>query len=78
MTFGRADAGEEVGPVEGQEQRNRVSQDGGAVTLNCYRDDRLPDDCVRVATANAATVQLGAAFGRLNVERLASTAEVER
>ena len=61
-----------------QGDRVRVSQDGGAVTLNCYRDDRLPDDCVRVATANAATVQLGAAFGRLNVERLASTAEVER
>ena len=56
----------------------RVSQGGGEVVLECQRDDRLPDDCVRIATANAATLQLGAAYGRLNVERLANTVEVNR
>ena len=60
-----------------QGERVRVSQSGGEVILECQRDDRLPDNCVRIATANAATLQLGAAYGRLDVERLASAAEVD-
>jgi NADH-quinone oxidoreductase subunit G len=56
----------------------RVTQDDGAVILTCHRDDRLPADCVRIATANAATVHLGAAYGSLTVEPAVSAAEVNR
>jgi NADH-quinone oxidoreductase subunit G len=32
-------------------------------------DTGLPDDCVRVAAAHAATANLGALFGAITVER---------
>ncbi|KPK35595.1 MAG: NADH dehydrogenase [Betaproteobacteria bacterium SG8_40] len=57
--------------------RVRVSQDGGEAILTVARDDRLPDGCVRVAAANAATSQLGSPFGTVSVERLAAVAEVD-
>jgi NADH-quinone oxidoreductase subunit G len=59
-----------------QGDRVRVAQDGGEAILICQRDDRLPDDCVRVAAATEATMQLGAAYGALQVERLSTSAEV--
>jgi len=61
-----------------QNERVRVTQDGGEAILACQCDDRLPEDCVRIAAANAATTQLGSAYGLLNVERLANTAEITR
>jgi NADH-quinone oxidoreductase subunit G len=54
----------------------RVTQDGGEAILVCQRDDRLPDDCVRVAAANEATMQLGAPYAALTVERVSGTAEI--
>ncbi len=57
--------------------RVRVSQDGGEAILAVARDDRLPDGCVRVAAANAATSQLGAPFGAISVERLVAEVGVE-
>ncbi len=57
-------------------QRVRVTQDGGEAILACQRDDRLPDDCVRVAAANDATMHLGAPYAALTVERVSMTAEV--
>ncbi len=56
--------------------RVRVTQDGGEAILICQRDDRLPDDCVRVAAANEATVQLGAPYAGLTVERVCSSGEI--
>ena len=57
--------------------RVRISQDGGEAILAVARDDRLPDGCVRVAAASAATSQLGTSCGAVRLERLASAAEVE-
>ena len=54
----------------------RVTQDGGEAILVCQRDDRLPDDCVRVAAANEATMQLGAPCAAVTVERVSGTAEI--
>jgi NADH-quinone oxidoreductase subunit G len=41
----------------------------GTVTLAAALDAGLPDDCVRVAAAHAATAGLGAMFANLTVER---------
>ena len=57
-------------------QRIRVRQDGGEAILVCQRDDRLPDDCVRIAAANDAAMRLGAPYAALSVEHVSSTAEV--
>jgi NADH-quinone oxidoreductase subunit G len=32
-------------------------------------DERLPDDCVRIAAAHPATAELGAMFGSLSLEK---------
>jgi NADH-quinone oxidoreductase subunit G len=56
--------------------RVRVSQHGGEAVLDFDRDDRLPGRCVRVATANEAAAQLGAAFDALTVERVAARSVV--
>jgi len=40
-----------------------------SVRLAAELDDRLPDDCVRIAAAHASTASLGAMFGELTVER---------
>ena len=57
-------------------QRVRIWQDGGEAFLICQRDDRLPDDCVRVAAANEATTNLGAPHAALTVERSTSAEEI--
>jgi NADH-quinone oxidoreductase subunit G len=40
-----------------------------SVRLAAELDDKLPDDCVRIAAAHASTASLGAMFGELTVER---------
>jgi NADH-quinone oxidoreductase subunit G len=47
----------------------RVKLDGGEAVLAATLDAGLPDDCVRVAAAHAATANLGALFGAITVER---------
>jgi len=51
----------------------RVRQDRGEAVLGAALDDRLPDDCVRVAAAHASTAGLGAMFGVLTLQK--ATAE---
>jgi NADH-quinone oxidoreductase subunit G len=46
-----------------------VRQGEGAAKLTAVLDDKLPDDCVRVAAAHASTAALGAMFGSLGVEK---------
>jgi len=64
-----------VGVAAGQKIRVGATMDptagtsGGTVTLTVQFDAGLPDGCVRVATAHAATVGLGAMFANLTVER---------
>ena len=35
-------------------------------------DDKLPDNCVRVAAGHAATANLGAMFGVVTLQRMAT------
>ena len=56
-----AGAGEEV----------RLLQGEGSVVLKAAQDDKLPDNCVRVAAGHPRTASLGSMFGELTVERMA-------
>ncbi len=47
-----------------------VRQGEGEARLAAALDERLPDDCVRVAAAHPSTAGLGAMFGALTVEKL--------
>jgi len=51
-----------------QGQAVRVRQGGGEAEVNAACDDRLPQDCVRLAAAHAATSKLGPMSGELSVE----------
>jgi NADH-quinone oxidoreductase subunit G len=55
-----------LGVAEGQPVR--VTQAGGEARLPAALDDRLPDECVRIAAAHAATAALGPMFGAVQVE----------
>jgi NADH-quinone oxidoreductase subunit G len=46
-----------------------VRQGGGAARLPAALDDKLPDDCVRVAAAHPSTAGLGAMFGSLELAK---------
>jgi len=46
-----------------------VRQDGGSARLAAALDDRLPDDCVRIAAAHASTAGLGPMFGSVELEK---------
>ena len=46
-----------------------VRQGSGAATLAAALDDKLPEDCVRVAAAHVSTAGLAAMFGSLGVEK---------
>ena len=46
-----------------------VRQGSGSAKLPAGLDDKLPDDCVRVAAAHASTAVLGAMFGHLSLEK---------
>jgi NADH-quinone oxidoreductase subunit G len=48
-----------------------VKQSAGQAKLAVGLDERLPDDCVRVAAAHASTAALGPMFGSVTVERAA-------
>ena len=48
----------------------RVRQGEGSAKLAAALDDRLPDDCVRIAAAHAATAALGPMFGAVQLERI--------
>ena len=48
----------------------RLRQDSGEAVLSAALDERLPDDCVRVAAAHASTARLGAMFGVLTLEKV--------
>ncbi|MGH8599136.1 MAG: molybdopterin-dependent oxidoreductase, partial [Burkholderiales bacterium] len=50
----------------------RVVQDDGEALLPFAIDDRLPDNCVRIACAHPATAQLGDALGTVTLERVAA------
>ncbi len=45
-----------------------VKQGHGQVTLAAAQDDKLPDDCVRVAAGHPSTAGLGAMFGAVTLE----------
>ncbi|MFA7240336.1 MAG: NADH-quinone oxidoreductase subunit NuoG [Sulfuricellaceae bacterium] len=47
----------------------KVSQGEGSATLMAGRDDKLPDDCVRVAAGHPLTANLGGLFDEIKVER---------
>ncbi|MGH8756577.1 MAG: molybdopterin-dependent oxidoreductase, partial [Burkholderiales bacterium] len=49
----------------------RLTQDGGFAMLEARRDDTLPQNCVRAASAHPLTAELGAMFGEITVERAA-------
>jgi NADH-quinone oxidoreductase subunit G len=46
-----------------------VKQNAGQARLGVGLDERLPDDCVRVAAAHASTAALGPMFGAVTLER---------
>jgi NADH-quinone oxidoreductase subunit G len=48
-----------------------VKQNAGQARLGVALDDRLPDDCVRVAAAHRSTAALGPMFGTVTLERAA-------
>ncbi|MBI2314219.1 MAG: NADH-quinone oxidoreductase subunit G [Betaproteobacteria bacterium] len=52
--------------------RVRLAQNGGETTLHAGCDDRLPDNCIRVAAAHPLTAALGALFGTVSAERAMS------
>ncbi len=47
-----------------------LKQGDGEARLTAARDDKLPADCVRVASAHPLTAALGGMFGEIVVERL--------
>ena len=48
-----------------------VSQQGGQARLKADLDERVPDDCVRIAAAHPTTAGLGPMFGAVLVEKSA-------
>ncbi|HTM61634.1 MAG TPA: molybdopterin-dependent oxidoreductase, partial [Burkholderiales bacterium] len=49
-----------------------VKQGSGQARLAVGLDDRLPDQCVRIAAGHASTAALGPMFGSVTLERIAS------
>jgi NADH-quinone oxidoreductase subunit G len=56
-----------LGLAEGQPLLARMG--AAPARLAAVLDERLPDDCVRIATAHPATADLGAMFGSLSLEK---------
>ena len=46
-----------------------VKQGEGEARLMAARDDKLPDDCVRIAAAHPITAKLGSMFGAVSLEK---------
>ena len=59
-----------LGLADGQPVR--VRQGEGSAKLAAALDDRLPDDCVRIAAAHGSTAPLGPMFGSVQVEKLSA------
>jgi NADH-quinone oxidoreductase subunit G len=49
-----------------------VKQNGGEAGLAAALDDKLPDDCVRIAAGHPSTAALGAPFAALTLEKITS------
>jgi NADH-quinone oxidoreductase subunit G len=56
-----------LGLAEGQAVLARMQ--AGPARLKAALDDKLPDDCVRIAAAHESTADLGAMFGAVSLER---------
>jgi len=56
-----------LGLADGQPVLARMQ--AGPARLKAALDDRLPDDCVRIAAAHASTADLGPMFGALSLEK---------
>jgi NADH-quinone oxidoreductase subunit G len=54
----------------------RVRQQGGEAIVPVAVDERLPEDCIRLAAARLETAALGAMFGTLTAERVAGEQKV--
>ncbi len=48
----------------------RIKQGDGVVQLEAAQDDKLPANCVRIASAHPRTIGLGAMFGKIIIEKL--------
>ena len=57
-----------LGVADGQPVR--VRQGEGSARLAAALDERLPDDCARIAAAHASTAALGPMFGAVQLERI--------
>jgi NADH-quinone oxidoreductase subunit G len=49
-----------------------VRKDGGEAGLAVALDDKLPDECVRIAAGHPASAALGSPFGTLTLEKITS------
>lgn len=58
---------ESLGVIAGEQVK--VTQGEESVRLEVALDEKLPDNCVRVASAHPMTVALGALFGEIQVEK---------
>jgi NADH-quinone oxidoreductase subunit G len=47
-----------------------VQQGDGSVVMKASQDDKLPDNCVRVAAGHPLTAMLGSMFGEMTVQRV--------
>ena len=56
-----------LGLAEGQPVLARMQ--AGQARLSAALDDKLPEDCVRIAAAHAATADLGPMFGTVSLEK---------
>ena len=54
----------------------RVRQGGGEAVLGSVIDERLPANCVRLATACPETARLGDMFGEVRLERVPAKQKV--
>ncbi|MGH8709492.1 MAG: molybdopterin-dependent oxidoreductase, partial [Burkholderiales bacterium] len=59
-----------LGVADGQPVR--VRQGEGSAELAAALDDKLPEDCVRVAAAHGSTAALGPMFGALEIEKVSA------
>ncbi|MGH8770830.1 MAG: NADH-quinone oxidoreductase subunit NuoG, partial [Burkholderiales bacterium] len=50
----------------------RLRQNDGEAVVAVRQDDRLPDNCVRIAAGHPLTSALGPMFGKISVERIQS------
>jgi len=53
-------------------------EQAGEAGLVAALDDKLPDNCVRVAAGHASTARLGPMFGALSVEKITGTPDEKR